>query len=232
MANPPSRRSSTSQITEFLQKSSELQVKAREISGKLIVAIDATASRQPSWDRACQIQTKMFQAADKVGGLAIQLCYYRGYQEFHSSPWCYDAKSLSGQMSGVQCLGGYTQIKKVLLHAVAEAKQGKIKALVFIGDAMEENIDQLCQLAGKLGVLQCPVFIFQEGHDPGVAQAFQQIAYLSGGAYHAFMESSAEELADLLSAVAIYASGGEKALSDYVKLKSGPAKVLLQQIKK
>lgn len=232
MAKLPSQRSSQSQVTKFLQQAEKPNVQAKKVTGRLVFAIDATASRQPSWDRACHLQAQMFGAADTIGGLAVQLCYYRGYQEFYHSPWCYDSRALLNQMTQVHCLGGYTQIGKVLAHAIAEAKKDRINALVFIGDALEENIEDLCHLSGQLGVLQCPVFAFQEGFDPGVARAFQQIAQLSGGAYHAFDESSAKELSELLSAVAIYASGGAKALSDYAQLKSGTAKQLLQQLNK
>jgi len=232
MAKLPSQRSSQTQVTKFLEQANKPSVQAKKVTGRLIFAIDATASRQPSWDRACHLQAQMFQAADAIGGLAVQLCYYRGYQEFYHSPWCYDSHSLLSQMTQVRCLGGYTQIGKVLAHAVTEAKQGRVNALIFIGDALEESIDELCQWAGKLGVLQCPVFAFQEGFDPGVAHAFRQIAYLSSGAYHAFDESSAKELSELLNAVAVFASGGEKALSDFAQLSSATAKVLLQQLKK
>ncbi len=237
----PAKKSNQHQISEFLTQAGQLQVQAKEVSGRLIFAIDATASRQPSWDRASQLQAEMFQATKHAGigegkhkgGLAVQLCYYRGLNEFHYTPWCFESETLLTEMTRVQCLGGYTQIKKVLAHAIEENKQHKLNALVFIGDALEENIDQLCQLAGKLGILQCPIFIFQEGYDAGVAKAFTQIAHLSGGAYHAFNESSADELAALLSAVAVYATGGKEALLDYVQTTSASsAKLLLEQLAK
>ena len=51
-------------------------------SGRLLFGMDATASREPTWDRACRIQGEMFAETAALGGLAIQLAYYRGFGEF------------------------------------------------------------------------------------------------------------------------------------------------------
>ena len=74
-----------------------------------------------------------------------------------------------------------------------------------------------------------PVFVFQEGHDPVAEPAFREIARLSRGAYCRFDLSAAHELAELLRAVAAYAAGGMKALTD-LKAKSAGAVKLLQQL--
>jgi len=198
--------------------------------GRLIFAMDATASRQPAWDRACKIQNEMFLETDKLGGLEIQLCFYRGYSEFNYSPWYTNATNLLTRMNGVFCLGGLTQILKVLKHTVRETRKKKVHALVFVGDCMEENVDALCNLAGKLGVLNVPVFLFHEGGDPGASAAFKQIAQLSGGACCPFDAGSPSQLRDLLNAVAVFAAGGRKALEQYSHGKSGPVALLTRQI--
>ena len=230
MAKPPVKRSSQLRVNDFLAKAGDLTVKARKIDGRLIFAIDATASRQPSWDRACHLQSQMFKSVDNVGGLAIQLSYFRGFDEFYSSPWCFDSQSLLKQMNCVSCVGGHTQIEKLLSHVITECKNNKINAVVFIGDAMEESSATLASLAGQLGLLRCPVFLFQEGFEPEVARTFRQIAKLSGGAYHSFDESSAKELGDLLSAVAVFAAGGRKALAESKRLESSTVAALLKQL--
>ena len=99
---------------------------------------------------------------------------------------------------------------------------------MFIGDAVEENPDSLCNLAGQCGLLQLPLFLFQEGRERQVEQTFRTMAKLSGGAYAHFDNSSAQALAGLLGAVASFATGGRAALE---KRGGDSAKLLLQQLK-
>jgi hypothetical protein len=200
--------------------------------GRLIFALDATASRQPTWDQACRIQGEMFKETAALGGLDIQLVFYRGLAECKASAWFDNAAALLKHMSAVTCLGGKTQIGRVLEFAVAESKRRKINALVFVGDCMEEDIDELCHKAGQLGLLGVPVFIFHEGHDPKAAEAFRQIAQLTRGAYCPFDASSAQQLRELLSAVAVYAAGGRVALEDYSRRAGGATVLLARQVAK
>ena len=55
--------------------------------GRLLFGMDATASREPTWDRACHIQGEMFRETAALGGLDIQLAYYRGFQQFETTGW-------------------------------------------------------------------------------------------------------------------------------------------------
>ncbi|MBY0332824.1 MAG: VWA domain-containing protein, partial [Acetobacteraceae bacterium] len=181
--------------------------------GRLVFAMDATASRQPSWDRACRLQGEMFQATRDLGGLAVQLAYYRGFKEFAATPFLTDADDLTRRMTGVQCLGGQTQIQRMLEHVLAETRAEKVNALVFVGDAMEEQPDPICHRAGELGLMGTPCFVFQEGDNPMATNVFRQIAKLSGGAWAPFDAGSADALRDLLRAVAVFAAGGRGALA-------------------
>jgi hypothetical protein len=199
--------------------------------GRLIFALDATASREPSWDRACRIQGEMFEATAALGGLEIQLVFYRGFAECKASRWTTTAAELHRVMKRVSCVGGETQIERVLSHAIRETGKRRVNALVFVGDAMEEKVDRLCRLAGELGLLGVPVFVFHEGGDRTAAAAFKQIAGLSRGAYLAFDLASAERLKDLLAAVAVYAAGGYRALADYSADKGGEVLRLTSQLK-
>jgi hypothetical protein len=115
-----------------------------ERRGRLIFALDATMSRQPTWDQACKLQAEMFREAAAVGGLDIQLVYYRGLGECRASSWVADPDRLGALMLGIDCRGGHTQFAKVLAHARRETESGKIVILVFVGDAMEESLDELC----------------------------------------------------------------------------------------
>ncbi len=198
--------------------------------GRLIFALDATASREPSWDRACRIQGEMFEATAALGGLDVKLVYYRGFNECKASRWMSNAADLHRVMRRVSCLGGETQIERVLAHAIGETKRQRVNALVFVGDAMEENVDRLCQLAGELGLNGVPIFLFHEGDNPIVARAFRQMARLSRGAYLRFDTGSADRLKDLLGAVAVYAAGGYRALAAYGEKKGGDVLRLTAQL--
>jgi hypothetical protein len=198
--------------------------------GRLLFALDATASRQPTWDRACHIQGEMFKETAALGGLDVQLAFYRGFGEFETSAWVDRADDLLKKMTAVRCLGGKTQIGKVLKHALAESRRQKINAVVFVGDCMEEAIDALCHKAGELGLLGVPVFIFHEGRDRKAAEAFRQIAHLTHGACCPFDANSAQQLRELLSAVAVYAAGGRLALEDYSRRAGGATLLLTQQV--
>jgi hypothetical protein len=184
-------------------------------SGRLIFGLDATASRQPTWDQACHIQGAMFEAVAGLGGLDVQLVFYRGHSECRSSRWVNSAADLHRLMRTVSCAGGHTQLVRALDHAIKTAKTTKVAALVFVGDAFEEKIDDVCAPAGELGALGVPIFVFHEGTDPIAAAAFKQIASLSRGAYLRFDLVSIDRLKELLGAVAVYATGGYQALESY-----------------
>ncbi|WP_417688887.1 VWA domain-containing protein [Roseibium sp.] len=199
--------------------------------GRLIFGLDATMSRQPTWDEACQIQAEMFREADKISGLQIKLVYFRGFGECKASRWFANGKELASAMSRIACQGGRTQIRKVLAAALNDARDKKVSAVVYVGDCMEENVDDLCARAGELGLLGVPVFLFQEGDDPVAAQAFREIARLTRGAYCRFDTGSARQLADLLKAVAVFASGGRAALMALEKTGGAGARLLIEQMK-
>ena len=225
-------KSSQTDVDTFLKKvAAAPAVRPAGERGRLIFAMDATASREPTWDHACHIQGEMFKETAALGGLEIQLAYYRGFGEFQAGSWAASADALLRTMTGVRCLAGHTQIGKVLKHAIAETKAKKVDAMVFVGDCLEEDIDQLGQLAGELGLLGVPCFLFHEGRDEVAARAFQQIARLTGGAFCRFDAGSPKQLRDLLSAVAVYAAGGRKALADFSARTGGVAARLTHQVK-
>lgn len=220
------------EVSEFLAKVRQLAVPHDQQRGRLIFAMDATMSRQPTWDMALSLQGEMFKAIKSTGGLDVQLVYFRGLDECRASKWVSDPSSLANLMTTVKCHGGYTQIGKVLSHAVKATNTRRVNALVYVGDSMEEEIDELCMRAGELGLLGVPVFLFQEGHDARAARAFREIARLTKGATLRFDAGSASELGQLLAAVAAYAAGGHKALRQLGRSTRGDgARRLLAQLK-
>jgi hypothetical protein len=226
---PTAPKSGGGEIEAFLAQARSMAPADTEGGrGRMIFALDATMSRQPTWDTACRLQAEMFEEAGKVGGLDIQLVYFRGFRECRASRWVSDGRALSELMTGIECRGGHTQIGKVLSHARRETKKQKVNVLVFVGDALEEAIDDLASKAGELGMLGVRMFVFQEGHEPVVERGFRELARLTNGAYARFDANAAGQLSQLLRAAAVYAAGGMKALA-----KSGGAggRLLLEQLR-
>jgi hypothetical protein len=197
-------------------------------SGRLIFALDATMSREETWDMACQLQGDMFKTVASIGGLNVQLVYYRGLDECRASRWVTDPERLANMMTKIKCNAGHTQISKVLTHAKRETGLLKVAAMVFVGDAFEEQADEVVPLARELGQLNMPVFMFQEGNNRSVERVFRDIAKASGGAYCRFDNGSADQLRELLKLVATFAVGGKAALE---ASKSADAIKLLSQMR-
>jgi hypothetical protein len=129
-------------------------------------------------------------------------------------------------MTRIDCRGGHTQIGRVLRHVRNETSRQPVKVLVYVGDAMEESIDDLCAVAGELGLLGVKSFMFHEGQDPVAARAFREIARLTGGAYARFDANAPRALAELLRAAAAYAVRGTNGLAQLAP-RSAEARQLL-----
>src|SRR3546814_827082 len=228
---PGQQVSSRPEVDAFLDRLRAVPPRAGAARrGRLVFALDATASRKPTWDRACHIQAEMFHETAALGGLDVQLVFYRGFRECKASRWHSDPAALGRVMTGVTCLGGQTQIGRVLSHVRGETDRGKVDAVIFVGDAFEEDIDAVCHAAGELGVLGVPVFVFHGGGNPIAADAFRQIARLTRGAYCPFDSASADRLKDLLAAVAVSAAGGRKAPADYGTRRGAAVRLLTRQM--
>lgn len=208
---PERPASSSGDIAAFLDAARSVKPGAGG-TGRIVLALDATMSRQPTWDMACQIQAEMFENVARSTALSMQLVYFRGFGECRASRWARSGPELAGMMTRIDCRAGRTQIGKVLKHALGEHARSPISALVYIGDAMEENPDRVGHAAGQLGVRGVPAFVFQEGHEPGAEVVFREIARLTRGGWFRFDPSAPRVLADLLKSIAVYATGGVKAL--------------------
>ncbi|SFJ66943.1 hypothetical protein [Bradyrhizobium sp. Gha] len=227
-ALPRAKTSTSEDVAAFVAKARALSPHAPGAKGRLIFALDATMSRQPTWDMACALQADMFREAAALGSLDIRLVYYRGFNECRATGWISESSKLATLMSKIDCRGGDTQIGRVLTDARREAVASGVRAVVFVGDAMEEKVDALCAKAGELGMLKVPVFLFQEGHDAGAEQAFREIARLTGGAWCRFDPGAAAQLRELLRAAAAYAAGGREALLNLAKTARGAAQLIGQ----
>jgi hypothetical protein len=226
---PAPRSTQNSAIDAFLEKARDV-AEPKGSRGRLIFALDATMSRQPTWDLAQSIQSEMFRTTAAQGGLDVQLVYFRGFRECRASRFVSQGDGLGALMARISCEGGRTQIGRVLEHALSETRTSRVGALVFIGDAMEEKIDLLAATAGELGLLGLKAFMFQEGEDAQTKAAFKEIARLTGGAYAAFDRSAPRRLAELLGAAAAYAAGGLPELEKRAGRGEAAARLLLSQM--
>jgi hypothetical protein len=228
----PTERPSTDAVDSFLKEVARTPPPPPGSGrGRLIFALDATASREPSWDRACQVQGQMFLETAALGGLDVQLVYYRGFDECRASRWVDNPGDLVRLMTGVFCLAGQTKIRRVLQHAVRETDKKRVAALVFVGDCFEESLDEVGQLAGELGLKGVRGFFFQEGHNPDAERAFRHLARLTNGAHCRFDTTSPQQLRDLLGAVAAYAAGGRQALADLSQRSGREVRLLVSQVR-
>jgi hypothetical protein len=227
---PEAKPSASEDIAAFVAKAKAMSPHVAGARGRLIFALDATMSRQPTWEMAFTLQADMFREAAALGSLDIRLVYYRGFNECRATGWISDSTQLAKLMGKIDCRGGNTQIGKVLSEARREAVVSAVRAMVFVGDAMEESADELCVKAGELGLLKVPVFMFQEGHDSVAEKTFREIARLTGGAWCRFDPGAAAQLRELLRAAAAYAAGGREALMRLSKSGSSAA-MLLGQMK-
>ena len=196
---------------------------------RLIFALDATASRELTWDLASSLHSELFNAA-KSANLAVQLVHFGGFNQFQASSWNSSPEQLLRHMQQVRCLGGMTQIRRVLSHILNESSADQtVKAAVYIGDMCEEPMVEIVNTAGQLGLRQVPVFVFQEGNERYATEVFRSIAERSGGAHMPFESGSAAQLRELLKAAVVYATEGLDAVR---RLGTPMTKKLLTQIKR
>lgn len=217
-------------VERFVAQAQAVAAREAQVSGRLIFALDATMSRQPTWDLAQAHQSRMFEAAARFGGLAVQLVYFRGLGECRASAFVSGGAGLAALMSKISVRGGHTQIGRVLAHTREEAARRRVGALVYVGDAMEENADALAVQAGQLALAGVKGFMFQEGRDAATEACFRDIARITGGAFAAFDANAGDRLAALLAAAAAYAAGGHKALADQAG-RDNRARLLLEQMR-
>ncbi|MCY3857864.1 MAG: hypothetical protein OXG25_03025 [Gammaproteobacteria bacterium] len=215
-------------VNRFLQAVEKHPLKP-VTENRLIFALDATASREMTWDLASSLHAELFNAA-KSANLAVQLVHFGGFNQFQASSWNSAPEQLLRHMQQVRCLGGMTQIRRVMSHILNESSTDRtVKAAVYIGDMCEEPMADIVNTAGQLGLRQVPVFVFQEGSERYATEVFRSIAERSGGAHMPFESGSAAQLRELLNAAVVYATEGLDAVR---RLGTPMTKKLLTQIKR
>ena len=214
--NEPAATSQRAEIDAFIQRARTLAPPTEAGKrGRLIFALDATMSRQPTWDTACTLQGEMFREAGSIGGLDVQLVYFRGLNECRASRWVSDGAGLGDLMARIALpRRPHADPQGAEPRARRDATKARWRRWSMSATRWRKRSTISAAAAGELGLRGMPAFMFQEGHDPIAEQAFREIARLTRGAYCRFDLSAAHELGELLRAAAVYAAGGVKALAD------------------
>jgi len=180
--------------------------------GRIILAIDATGTRQAIWDQIGKLQATMFVSGEQKTGLSVQLVYYRGSDECRASKWVSNAQSLYHLMGNIRCEGNIMQLSKVLSHSGKEHSKKRVSALVFIGDTVTEDVETLKEQATKLAKQGFRAIMVQDGIDSHTEKTFRAIAEVTNGAFLRFDQRFPKPLEEALSAAAMFATGGIQGL--------------------
>ena len=175
---------------------------------RMIFALDATVSREPTWEMAGKLHREM---GAVLGNLTLQLVFFRG-DECKASGWVTSGQRLAELMSKVRCSSGYTQIGRVLRHVIDTGRGHAIRALVYVGDCCEEDGEELFLLAEQLKRQRIPIFLFHEGYDSIAEPIFRRLAKITDGIYASFDAGSADQLRKLLTGAAEYAAGRHQSI--------------------
>lgn len=208
------------------------KILANESRPRLLFTMDATASREASWNVAKEITGAMFEAVP--GALDVALAYHGGGRLQEITPFSPESKAFLDKVHMVRCTAGKTALNQILAQATQITR---LKALIYVGDCFEDSPTDAVELAGQLKLRGVRCFLFHDassktlGYDVETARTvFASIAKITGGALLPFDESSPQMVKALLEAISVYAAQGIKALEQ--KTKSLPAaRLLLQQIR-
>jgi hypothetical protein len=179
---------------------------------RLVFAVDATASREPAWAAARQVTDALVRALP--GELDVALAVHGGsrvhtFTEFTNSP-----ATLRDRAAGVACLAGMTRLLPILATSL---KRQAVRVIVYCGDVFEENLGAGRELADSLGARGVKLIVLHDTADPSArrdAEVFWDLAKRTGGCVLPFDANAPGKLRDLLSAVAVYAVGGEQLLRE------------------
>ena len=171
-------------------------------------------SRQPTWDMALALQADMFHAVKAVGGLDVQLVYFRGAGECRASKWVSDPDALA-RADDARHLPRRLHADRQGAEARAQRRPAKRRQRARLRRRLHGGgASTICAGApASWRCWACRCSCSRRARTPAPRRAFREIARLTKGAYCRFDAGSAAQLRELLSAVAVYAAGGRKALA-------------------
>jgi hypothetical protein len=179
---------------------------------RLVFAVDATASREPAWEAARQVTDALVKALP--GALDVALAVHGGSRVHTFTGFTADAAALRDRAAGVTCQAGLTRLLPILS---ASLKQSSVRVIVYIGDVFEESLTHGRRLADSLGAQGTKLIVLHDTADASArrdAEVFWDLAKRTGGCVLPFDAGAPGRLRNILSAVAVYAVGGEKLLRE------------------
>jgi hypothetical protein len=179
---------------------------------RLVFAVDATASREPAWTAARQVTDALVKALP--GELDVALAVHGGSRVHTFTSFTDDARTLRDLAAGVDCHAGMTRLLPILATSL---KRQAVRVVIYIGDVFEESLPQGRQLADQMGARGIKLIVLHDTTDRGArrdAEVFRDLAKRTGGCVLPFDATASGRLRDILSAVAVYAVGGEKLLRE------------------
>jgi hypothetical protein len=179
---------------------------------RLVFAVDATASREPAWAAARQVTDALVKALP--GQLDVALAVHGGSRVHTFTPFTSNAATLRDRAAGVACQAGMTRLLPILS---ASLKHPAVRVVIYIGDVFEESVIQGRRLADNMGQRGTKLIVLHDTADPAArldAEVFWDLAKRTGGCVLPFNASASGRLRELLSAVAVYAVGGETLLQE------------------
>lgn len=197
---------------------------------RMVLAVDATASRARAWKASQEVMGAMFTALP--GELDVALAVHGGGKVQTFTGFMPDVKSLRRIAARVTCKGGYTKLLEIFERVL---KLKRVRVVVYVGDVFEESRPYALRLAKMLAAKDTRVIILHDtvhtdarysgslDHDDG--EVFRQIAAITGGAVLPFDASALDRLSELLQAVSVLAVGGPELLE--TKQQTMPAAPLL-----
>lgn len=228
------RNDGSVQSTETaLAKLKEARMLCAPRRARVVFGLDLTASREANLRKAREATAAMFGAIEGIGTVALKLVYYRGDNECRASQWHDDPRVLDRYMRQLSCEGGATQIARLLRFVLAE--NDPVTAVVFVGDHIEDNPDELVAMAPIFGEKGIPVFVFHEtsmfdSRASAAKPIFQRLAERSGGAYCEFKSSSGDAVRELLTQVAAFSAGGRAGVQQIEGPKTTEARQLQERL--
>lgn len=174
---------------------------------RLVFALDATGSRQVTWETCAVPLTDALLTALPGHQLDVALAWYGGGRVTFTG-FTSHLGTLRDRAAGVRPKAGRTQFLEILTRCVLQTEGVKVVCLV--ADTFEESPPLALKLADALKARGTRLLILHDSASQtfGGAEIFAQMAERTGGAVLPFDASALPRMKDLVGAIGVLAVGG------------------------